>query len=170
MHFIIGAFVAGLFFSARTRPDETFGAVQSKVSGLTKGLLAPIFFASIGLHLDLGAVLAIPVFTGLLLLVALAGKILGAGGVAALFGMGKSDAARIGVAMSARGAVELIIAGIAMRAGLFSEPQPAPPVVEHLFSAVVLMAIVTTLLTPIALRLMMPSAGDAGTEPASSSG
>jgi Kef-type K+ transport system membrane component KefB len=159
MHFIIGAFVAGLFFSARTLPDETFDAVQSKVSGLTKGLLAPIFFASIGLHLDLGAILAIPLFTGLLLFVAVAGKILGAGGVAVLFGLDTRDSARIGVAMSARGAVELIIAGIAMRAGLFSKPEPAPLVVEHLFSAVVVMAIVTTLLTPIALRLMMPRGG-----------
>ncbi len=42
---------------------------------------------------------------------------------------------------SARGAVELIIAGIAMEAGLFNHPSPPPPVIEYLFSAVVIMAL-----------------------------
>jgi Kef-type K+ transport system membrane component KefB len=57
--------------------------------------------------------------------------------------------------MSARGAVELIVAGIAMEAGLFSYPRPAPPEVKYLFSAVVIMALLTTLITPIVMRLTL---------------
>jgi Kef-type K+ transport system membrane component KefB len=50
----------------------------------------------------------------------------------------------------------LIVAGIALEAGLFLQPQPTPPIVESLFSAVVIMALVTTLITPILLRYLGP--------------
>ena len=61
----------------------------------------------------------------------------------------------VGGAMNARGAVELIVADIALRAGLFTLPDPPPPVVQNLFSAVVIMAVVTTLGTPVALRMTL---------------
>jgi len=156
MHFIIGAFVAGLFFSRRELSDEVFEGVELRVSALTKGFLAPIFFASIGLHLDLSALTAVPGFVLALVLLAVLGKLLGAALPARLLGLGSRDSTAIGVAMSARGAVELIIAGIALRANLFSRPEPVPPVLEHMFSAIVIMAIVTTLLTPVGLRLLLP--------------
>jgi Kef-type K+ transport system membrane component KefB len=54
--------------------------------------------------------------------------------------------------MSGRGAVELVVADVALRAGLFSMPEPTPPVVASLFSAVVVMAIATTLLMPLGLK------------------
>jgi Kef-type K+ transport system membrane component KefB len=158
MHFIIGAFVAGLFFNVRTLPADTYEDVKRKVSALTKGLLAPIFFASIGLHLDLGALTVIPLFVVLLLVIAIGGKLIGAALPALAWRMSPRNALAVGTAMSARGAVELIIADVALRAGLFSKPSPTPPVVAQMFSAVVMMAIVTTLLTPIGLRLILPRA------------
>lgn len=157
MHFIIGAFVAGLFFSARTLTHERFEAVRSKICGLTKGLLAPIFFASIGLRLELGSVTGVPVFLLALITVAIVGKLVGAGLAARLMGLPVRDSTAIGMAMSARGAVELIIADIAMEAGLFATGGDSSPVVRHMFSAVVVMAIVTTLITPVALRWILRS-------------
>jgi Kef-type K+ transport system membrane component KefB len=53
--------------------------------------------------------------------------------------------------MNARGAVELIVADIALRAGLFELPGDSD-IIQNLFSAVVIMAIVTTLITPIILK------------------
>ena len=50
--------------------------------------------------------------------------------------------------------MELIIAGVALEAGLFLQPDPPGAVVQSLFSAIVVMAIVTTVATPIALRLL----------------
>ena len=52
------------------------------------------------------------------------------------------------------GQLELVIADIALRAGVFSYPSPPPPIVAHLFSAVVIMAIATTLVTPLLLRFI----------------
>jgi Kef-type K+ transport system membrane component KefB len=114
-----------------------------------------LFFASIGLHLDVSAIWNIPLFVILLILIAITTKFVGAGLAAKALGMTNRESAGIGVAMSARGAVELIIAGIAMKAGLFLKPDPVPEIVENLFSAVVLMAVVTTLFMPIGLRFIL---------------
>ena len=56
--------------------------------------------------------------------------------------------------MSGRGAVELIIAGVALEAGLFLQTDSPGLIVESLFSAIVIMAIVTTAATPVVLRLL----------------
>jgi hypothetical protein len=42
-----------------------------------------------------------------------------------------------------------------MDAGLFSQPDPPPSIVANLFSAIVIMAVLTTLMTPIALRFII---------------
>lgn len=45
---------------------------------------------------------------------------------------------------------------VAVRQGVFSHPYPAPAIVSSLFSAVVIMAVLTTLITPVGLRWMLP--------------
>ncbi len=151
MHFILGAFIAGLFFTRREMKKSIYEDVKKKIGAITSGFLAPIFFASIGLSLDLSAIVHIPVFVVLLILVASVGKILGAGIPAWLSGMKTKEAMVVGNAMNARGAVELIIADIALRAGLFKLPDDSTIIIQ-LFSAVVIMAIVTTLMTPLILK------------------
>lgn len=160
MHFILGAFLAGLFFVRSTIDERTYEDIFSTTSGLTNGFLAPVFFASIGMHLDLEALWSIPGTVILLLLAATVGKLLGAGGSARLVGFSNRESLAIGSAMNARGAVELIVADIALRAGLFSLPDPPPPVVSNLFSAVVIIAVVTTLAAPASLKLLLKSERD----------
>ena len=155
LHFIIGAFLAGLFFVRRTIDDDAYQALRARVATFTTGFLAPLFFASIGLHLDVSAALHLPVFVSLLVLVAFLGKLVGAGLPAYWSGLDRRESLAVGTGMSARGAVELIIADIALRAGLFSHPDPTPDVVHYMFSAVVLMALITTLATPIALQRIL---------------
>ena len=153
LHFILGAFVAGVFFGRRTITPKIYEDVRNKVSGMTFGFLAPVFFASIGLNLTLSAFTAIPLFLFLLILAAFAGKLIGAGGAAYALGLGRREATAVGVGMSARGAVELVIADIALKGGLFIQHGAVfSPVVSNLFSAVVIMAVVTTLATPILLK------------------
>jgi Kef-type K+ transport system membrane component KefB len=155
LHFIIGAFVAGLFFTKRSITPELYDSIKNKVAGLTNGFLAPIFFASIGLQLDAGALTSVPGFLALLVIVAMLGKLLGAGLPAKWLGLGSREAIQIGISMSARGVVMLIVADIALRAGLFEQPSPTPPIVANMFSTIVMVAIITTLLTPILLRRLV---------------
>ncbi|MCJ7691492.1 MAG: cation:proton antiporter [Clostridiaceae bacterium] len=151
MHFILGAFIAGLFFSKREMRESVYEDVKSKIGAITSGFLAPIFFTSIGLSLDLSAFINIPLFVFALIVVASLGKILGAGVPAKLTGLSTKDSIIVGNAMNARGAMELIIADIALRAGLFKIPGNSD-IIQNLFSAVVIMAIVTTLITPVVLK------------------
>lgn len=152
LHFIVGAFMAGLFFGRKTIDDVAYDDVRSKVSAMTFGFLAPIFFASVGLHMDFSAVLTVPVFVGCLLIAAFAGKLIGAGVAARAIGLSPQESAAVGVGMSARGAVELVIADIALEAGLFEVGSETSPVITHMFSAVVIMAVITTLVTPLLLK------------------
>lgn len=152
LHFIVGAFMAGLFFGRRTIDDRAYEDVSGKTSAMTFGFLAPIFFASVGLNLDFSAVLAVPAFVVCLVIAAFAGKFIGAGVAAHLIGLDRQEAAAVGVGMSARGAVELVIADIALEAGLFDVVPGGSPVVENMFSAVVIMAVLTTLITPVLLK------------------
>ncbi|MCF8068401.1 MAG: cation:proton antiporter [Desulfobacterales bacterium] len=155
IHFILGAFAAGLFFTKRTMDSNVFKGVQNRISGITTGFLAPVFFASIGLHLDVSAFTNIPLFLVVLIVTAVLCKLIGAGLPAYLIGLSGKDSLIVGFGMSGRGAVELIIADIALRAGLFSQPDPTPAIVANMFSAIVIMAVVTTLITAIGLRLIV---------------
>jgi Kef-type K+ transport system membrane component KefB len=157
MHFLIGAFAAGLLFTRNVVGKGTHDALRSQTEAITLGFLAPVFFASIGIHLNVTAIAAAPLFLLVLLLAATVGKLAGAGLAARASGFSGRESLAVGSAMNARGAVEIIIADIALRAGLFDHPDPTPPAIDYLFSAIVIMAIVTTLSTPIALRWLLPA-------------
>ena len=51
--------------------------------------------------------------------------------------------------------IGLIVAGVALQAGLFLQPSPPPPIIASMYSAVVIMALVTTVLTPLILRRLV---------------
>jgi len=152
LHLVLGAFLAGMFFHPKVVDADVYNRVEQQMSGITRGFLAPVFFVSVGLHLDFSAVGQVPGFVVALTLIALVSKMLGSGLPAYWTGLSRRESLMVGVGMSGRGAVELIIAGVALEAGLFLQPSPPGPIVESLFSAVVIMAIVTTIVAPIALR------------------
>ncbi len=140
--------MAGLFFEPGTVGRDAYERVKGTVRTTTDGLLAPLFFASIGARVELSAISAIPLFLGALLAVAFLGKLLGAGIPARVSGLTTRESAAVGIALSGPGAVELIIASIALDAGLFDHPDP---VVANLFSALVITAAVTTVIMPAGL-------------------
>jgi Kef-type K+ transport system membrane component KefB len=155
MHFVVGAFMAGLTFTRQSIDESTYDDLNERLEGMTVGFFAPVFFASIGMHLDLTAVTAIPAMLATLLAVAFAGKLIGAGGAARLTGLSTSESTAVGFGMNARGAVELIVADIALRAGLFERPEPVPDTVRYLYSAIVIVAVVTTFISPMVLRRVL---------------
>ena len=152
MDFILGPFMAGLFFDPDTVGTKAYDGIKRSVGDLTDGLLAPLFFASIGVRVELGAATAIPGFLLALIAAAILGKLVGAGVPARLAGLSSRESLAVGIGMSGRGAVELIIASIALEAGLFDQPDP---IVANLFSALVIMAVVTTMATPVGLRRVL---------------
>ena len=157
LHFILGAFIAGMFFYPKVVDADVYQRVEQQMSGITRGFLAPIFFASVGLHMDFSAVSQVPGFVAVLILIAIVSKLVGSGLPAYWMGLSKRESMMVGVGMSGRGAVELIVAGVALEAGLFLQPSPTPVLIESLFSAIVIMALVTTILTPIFLRWLASS-------------
>lgn len=152
MHAVLGAFMAGLFFEPARVGAKAYNEIRLILTAITSGLLGPVFFASIGLHIDFTAVSVIPGTIALLIVIAIAGKLLGAGLPALALGLRRREAAVVGLGMSARGEIELIVLSVAFQAGLFGD---GDPVRQHLFSALILMAVVTTLFTPISLRLLL---------------
>lgn len=156
MHYIIGPFAAGLFFSRGEVDAKIYESVSARVAAISSGFLAPVFFASIGLRLDIGVIYVIPLFTFLLVTTAIVTKVVGSGLPALWMGLSRRDALAVGVGMSGRGAIELIIAEVAYREGLFGDPTSSPEILQYLYSAIVVMAIVTTLFMPIGLKRAFP--------------
>jgi Kef-type K+ transport system membrane component KefB len=155
MHFIIGAFTAGLLIQKRTFGDRVVSDIQKNVSAIALGFLGPIFFASIGLNLDLSTLgLALP-FTLVLIVAALLSKIIGCGLPARLLKFSYNESLAIGSGMMARGEVGLIVASVALAAGLFEVAAPTPPIVTALFSSVIVAIIVSTVLAPFGLRFFL---------------
>ena len=152
LHWILGAFMAGLFFDQSRVGEMCHEEVRKIMRGITAGVFGPMFFASIGLSVDLAAVWSVPGFLGLLIALAYFGKLIGAGVPARFIGLSQRDSVAVGIGMSARGVVGLVVASIAFDAGLFSRAASGDVVVPNLYSAVVLTSIVTTLLAPLLLR------------------
>jgi len=157
MHFIIGALLAGMFLREKTFGKKMAKHLEEHVVGITLGFLAPLFFISIGLHVELTSLTTAPVFVILLLVAALAGKILGCGVPAKLSGFTMKESSAIGIGMNGRGAVEIVIAAVALEAGLFSQPDPVPEVVQAIFPAVVIIAILTTVAVPLGMKPLLKS-------------
>lgn len=120
-------FMAGLFYGTDAAGKEAYSRVKKTLGDVTDGLLAPLFFVSIGARVDVAAVVALPGFLAALLTVVFLGKIVGAGVPARLAGLSSRDAAAVGIGMSGRGAVELVVVSIAHKAGLFDQPAIKQP-------------------------------------------
>lgn len=156
LHFILGPFMAGLYCEPERVGKAAYASIDSTVNTVTKGVLGPVFFASIGLTVDVSALIEVPGFLAALLIVAMIGKLVGCGVPAYLLnGHKPRDAIAIGIGMSGRGAVELFVVSIAYEAGLFSIGNGNDPVLANMYSALVLTAIITTALTPLLLRLAL---------------
>ena len=123
--------------------------------GISYGFLVPIFFASLAFHLHIYWTASFLVFALALTAAAVLGKLLGCGLGYALFRRNVWESSIIGFGMNGRGAVELVIASVViklsnelMAAGTISEPL----LTESQFSALIVMAFVTTLMAPVTLK------------------
>lgn len=152
MHWILGAFMAGLFFERSRVGSRSYLEITLIFTALTRGMLAPLFFVSIGIRFDPQALTAAPIFLSLLLVLAFAGKIIGCAVPARMSGLRPTESIGVGIGMSMRGAVEFVVLSIAFNAGMFLNVNNDHPITPHLFSGLVLIGVVTTLIVPLLLR------------------
>lgn len=140
---VIGAFAVGILFGRLPRlPTE----VVQKLESMALAVFAPIFFAVAGLKVDIGAILepGLLFIAVLVILVATIGKVAGAyAGARYISGQDHWSALAYGAGLNARGAVEIIIATIGLSLGILT---------TEMFSIIVLMAVVTSVAAPAALR------------------
>ncbi len=155
LHWILGAFMAGLYFESGRVGFRAYNEIKLICNTLTKGALGPLFFTYIGLRVDLTALTQAPLFLLLVILVAFFGKVIGAGLPARMAGLSKREATAVGVGMSARGAVELVVLSIAYEAGIFIAEPGKNSAAANLFSSLIIMGVVTTIAAPIILRRLL---------------
>ncbi len=138
---ITGAFAAGLMVGATKKA----GYIASRLEPVQYILLGPVFFASIGMDVVLPAMSSeIVIFSILLILVAVLSKWLGCGVGAKLCGFSINECNQIGLGMVCRGEVALIVANKGKEIGLMPDVLVGP---------VVITVIISTILTPILLKL-----------------
>jgi len=144
IHFAIGVFYAGIFLSSEAVEMSQFALVRSTTQSVGLGFLAPVFFAYVGLRVsfsqvDWGLVAVVTI-------IAFAGKVIGGavGGYAA--GFRGRELAALGVGLNARGMMELLLADIGLEAGIIT---------QSLYAAIVFMTLVTTLASPLLLRVLV---------------
>jgi Kef-type K+ transport system membrane component KefB len=142
---ITGAFIAGVGFGRSHLRDE----IERHMHTITYAFLVPIFFVSIGLKAN-ARTLSGPdiLFALVLLLVAVLSKVIGCGWGARLGGFSNRESLRVGVGMISRGEVGLIVAAVGVGEGLIQ---------ANVFSVVTFIVLVTTLVTPLLLRLTFPT-------------
>lgn len=149
---ITGAYIAGVLF-AQTKFKKQ---IDQGIHPITYSMFVPIFFISIGLKAngrELGSEL------GLLFLIigiAILTKVIGCGLGARLTGFNNKESLRVGVGMISRGEVGLIIAGYGLAHRIID---------RDVFSVMVLMVLVTTMVTPLVLRLVFPKRAEISAEP-----
>ncbi len=138
LHEIIGVFIAGMLLRNVLGKE-----VEKEILDFTLAFFALLFFSYIGVKTDIGSILEITEVAIALIAFAFIGKIIGGVIGGTLSGLSLPEALVVGIAMNSRAAVELAIANMLYTVGVLS---------LELFSAIVLMAAVTSIATPLMLK------------------
>ena len=150
---ITGAYIAGIVLCSMS--DAPYVERRVDISNYT--LFSPVFFASIGLKTDVsGLTPEILLFSVFFVVVALITKIIGCGLAAKICRFNWADSLKIGVGMMTRGEVALIVAQKGLEAGVVDSVY---------FTAVILLIIVSSVATPLALKALFAKM-PVGTHPA----
>ncbi len=137
---VFGAFLAGIAIG--TVPQDVFAKATGSIKKISFALFTPAYFAIVGLELDLIHQFDIRIFLAFLLLSS-GLKIAGALGVGKLVKKSWLSSVNLAIGLNARGGPGIVLATVAFSAGLISEP---------FFVALVLVAIITSLVTGYWLR------------------
>lgn len=139
---ITGAYVAGIVLCSIQDSDY----IARKIDISSYMMFAPVFFASIGLKTSIEDMTpSLLLFCILFVIVALITKIIGCGAISKILGFTTKDSLKIGVGMMTRGEVALIVAQKGLEVGMIQ---------SKYFTAVILLIMVSSITTPIILKLL----------------
>jgi len=142
IHALFGAFLAGVIMP---KNDAIRKRITERISDVGIVMLLPLFFVYTGLRTQVGMLNSGTLWLNfsMILICAVAGKLGGSALVARLLGQTNRDSLSIGVLMNTRGLMELIVLNIGFDLGILS---------TSIFSMMVLMALITTMMTSPILR------------------
>ena len=142
---VLGAFVAGVVLHrSRFQQREVLDHLES----ITNTFLAPVFFATAGLRVDLGLLGqddAIA-WAGVVVAVAIVAKFVGAFAGAKLAGQSNRAATALGAGLNARGALEIVIASVGLSLGVFTETA---------YTVIVIVPLITSIFAAVSLRIVV---------------
>lgn len=142
---VLGAFVAGVVLHrSRFQQPEVLHHIES----LTTTFLAPVFFATAGLRVDLGLLGEDDalVWAAVVVAVAIVFKFAGAFVGARLAGQSNRAATALGAGLNARGALEIVIASVGLSLGVFNETA---------YTVIVIVPLVTSIFAAVSLRIVV---------------
>ncbi|RAZ84351.1 potassium transporter [Mesorhizobium hawassense] len=142
VHTVLGAFVAGILVGESPILSRH---IEGQLRGIITALFMPVFFGVAGLSADLTVLLdpQLALLTVALVVIASIGKFGGAFIGAEVAGMSRAEGIAVGCGMNARGSTEVIVASIGLSMGVLS---------HNLFTMILTMAVITTLVMPPTLR------------------
>lgn len=141
-HFVVGTFFGALLLSRDVFGDRFFRDLEGTVNSISTGFLAPIFFAYLGLLFSMEGFQR-PALLVAVLVVAVVSKVFAGIWGGRVMRLSAAESLGLGIILNGRGIMELVVASIAYQRGLIG---------IDIFSILVLMGIVTTILTPILFR------------------
>lgn len=148
VHALFGAFLAGVVMPKGGKLQQ---GLHERLESVTLVLLLPLFFAYTGLRTSVGLLNSgeLWLLCGAIVLVAVASKLLVSAACVRAGGMSWRDSLAVGTLVNTRGLVELVILNVGLDLHILS---------PTLFSMMVIMALVTTLMTaPLIDRILPPS-------------
>jgi Na+:H+ antiporter len=143
LHFIIGAYFAGLFFEEKIVNEKLFHLVNDRLYGLSYSFLGPIFFISLGFNITFDLQKQLIWFLAALTLAVIIGQIISAGLMARLRDFTWIESLTIGVGHCARAEMAFIIASLGIEMGALD---------KNIFSVLVFTAFLLNLATPLMLK------------------
>ena len=121
-------------------------SISNSVHLVAFGFLVPIFFVSVGLNTSIVSAFSNLDITLSLILIALIGTVVGSMIGVVLSKGSLKEGLLVGFGVSPKGDTELVLATLALQVGIIK---------NDIFSAIVIMAMITTLLSPIAFRILI---------------
>ena len=141
---IIGAYFTGVVFS--TTPHRN--RVSHEIQRIAYSLFTPIFFINIGLSVKIGNFMEVLGLSIAVILAAILGKVIGCGIGAKISKLSNREALQISIGMIPRAEVALIITNLGLKLGIIG---------KDVFTAIILMVLVSTIITPPLLKLSFRS-------------